>query len=232
MEAIFLTWLVFSIIVAVAANARNRSAFGWFFIAIIISPLLALILVLVMKPASSQDYKKYTPQKSIDTITYDGDQDITHDKYQLYLTKKYSIERNSTLEKFIINDEIFPSLEEAFKHADSIEKMANLEAKKESLKKAYLVITCEESENAYKSGIRPGDYILEYNENPIKENKDISNAIEKSTLPTANILIYRNGKTHTLIIKSGKMGINGEIKPISKDLYDQRLEKFLQPTVV
>lgn len=45
---IVLFWLLFSIVVGVAASSRGRSGFGWFLLSVIISPVLALILVLVM----------------------------------------------------------------------------------------------------------------------------------------------------------------------------------------
>lgn len=45
---IILVWLVFAIVVGIAANSRGRSGFGWFILAAIISPLIALILVLVL----------------------------------------------------------------------------------------------------------------------------------------------------------------------------------------
>ena len=44
----FFFWFVFAIVVGVAANARGRDGGGWFFLALIISPLVALLLVLVM----------------------------------------------------------------------------------------------------------------------------------------------------------------------------------------
>jgi ribosomal protein L40E len=47
-------WLGFSGIVALAANSRGRSAVGWFLLAVVLSPVLALIAVLVMAPRSSQ----------------------------------------------------------------------------------------------------------------------------------------------------------------------------------
>ncbi len=45
---IFIGWLVFSVVVAVAASSRGRSGFGWFLLSFILSPLLAIILVLVL----------------------------------------------------------------------------------------------------------------------------------------------------------------------------------------
>lgn len=43
-----LFWLVFCVVVGVAASSRGRSGFGWFLLSAIISPLLGLILVLVI----------------------------------------------------------------------------------------------------------------------------------------------------------------------------------------
>lgn len=45
---IFLVWVVFAVIVAIAASGRGRSGFGWFLLAVLISPLLAFILLLVL----------------------------------------------------------------------------------------------------------------------------------------------------------------------------------------
>jgi uncharacterized membrane protein YhdT len=45
---VFFFWLAFSIIVGVAASHRGRSGFGWFLIACVITPLLALLLVFVI----------------------------------------------------------------------------------------------------------------------------------------------------------------------------------------
>lgn len=44
---IFLWWVIFSIIVAVLANSRGKNAILYFFISIIITPILGLIIVLV-----------------------------------------------------------------------------------------------------------------------------------------------------------------------------------------
>jgi hypothetical protein len=49
MEIFIISWLIFAVVVGVAANARGRSGFGWFLVALLISPLVALVLVLVMK---------------------------------------------------------------------------------------------------------------------------------------------------------------------------------------
>jgi len=52
MELIFF-WFLFAIVVAVAAVARGRDGFGWFLLAVFISPLIALLLVLVLPRPNS-----------------------------------------------------------------------------------------------------------------------------------------------------------------------------------
>ncbi|MEH2569665.1 hypothetical protein [Bradyrhizobium sp. AZCC 2289] len=46
---IVLFWIGLSIVVGVAANARGREGILWFFLALVISPLIALLAVLVME---------------------------------------------------------------------------------------------------------------------------------------------------------------------------------------
>ncbi len=48
-------WFAFTIVVGVAANARGRDGLGWFFLALIVSPLIALPLVLVMQNRRSEN---------------------------------------------------------------------------------------------------------------------------------------------------------------------------------
>lgn len=46
-------WLPIAIIVGVAANARGRSGFGWFLLAVLVSPLIAGLLLLLFPRANS-----------------------------------------------------------------------------------------------------------------------------------------------------------------------------------
>lgn len=45
---IFLFWILFTVLVGVAANSRGRSAFGWIVASFFISPFFALLFILVM----------------------------------------------------------------------------------------------------------------------------------------------------------------------------------------
>jgi len=44
----FLFFVAFSVIVGVIANSRGRSGFGWFFLSVIITPILTLVLVMCL----------------------------------------------------------------------------------------------------------------------------------------------------------------------------------------
>jgi hypothetical protein len=41
-------WVIFAVGVAIVANSRGRNPVGWFLLACVISPLLAVILLVVM----------------------------------------------------------------------------------------------------------------------------------------------------------------------------------------
>lgn len=45
---IFLGWIIFAVIVGVAANTRGRNGFGWFLIALVTSPLIGGLLLLAL----------------------------------------------------------------------------------------------------------------------------------------------------------------------------------------
>jgi hypothetical protein len=48
MEVIFVFWLLCAVGVGAIASSKGRSGVGWFFLAVIISPLIALIIVAVI----------------------------------------------------------------------------------------------------------------------------------------------------------------------------------------
>ena len=52
---ILIVWVIVSIIVGIAANARGRNGVGWFFVSILLSPVLALLLLLVFPPLKAQE---------------------------------------------------------------------------------------------------------------------------------------------------------------------------------
>ena len=53
---------------------------------------------------------------------FEGDRDISSDRYRLYLTREYRIELNTTLGKFVVGDSLHSTLEEALTFADQQEQ--------------------------------------------------------------------------------------------------------------
>lgn len=57
-----LLWVIFSIIVALAANHWGRNGVYWFFISILISPLLASVLVFLLPAKLTQNDRVKCPE--------------------------------------------------------------------------------------------------------------------------------------------------------------------------
>ena len=49
---------------------------------------------------------------------YKGERSVSIPNYQLFLTKRFSIEKNTTLEKYVIDEDVFDTLEMALQDAD------------------------------------------------------------------------------------------------------------------
>jgi hypothetical protein len=52
---IFIIWLVLAFLVGIAASSRGRSGAGWFLLAVIISPLIAILFVLALPNLKHQE---------------------------------------------------------------------------------------------------------------------------------------------------------------------------------
>ena len=53
--------------------------------------------------------------------TFKGEPELSNDSYILFLAKKYAIEKNDLLGKYVLYDSLYPSLDEALKMADGLE---------------------------------------------------------------------------------------------------------------
>ena len=62
---IFIFWFIFSVVIGVVASSKGRSGFGWWLLAMLISPLLALILVLVFPAINAADGQAPTPETHV-----------------------------------------------------------------------------------------------------------------------------------------------------------------------
>jgi len=56
-----------------------------------------------------------------DSFKFSGEKDLSVDGYRIYLVKKYSIEKNEVLGKFVCGERLFDDIEGALSHADSID---------------------------------------------------------------------------------------------------------------
>ncbi len=56
------------------------------------------------------------------TNRFMGEMSADNDAYKLFLVKKYNIEKNTTLDKFVANEKLFGTVEEAIAYVDGIEK--------------------------------------------------------------------------------------------------------------
>jgi uncharacterized protein YecT (DUF1311 family) len=63
-------------------------------------------------------------------IDISGERILTNDSYKIYLVKKYKIEKNDALSKFIFNNKLFDSIDDALLSADSLESQLNEEVNK------------------------------------------------------------------------------------------------------
>ena len=115
MEIFF--WILFSLAVAILASNRGRSGIAWFLVSILISPLLGLIFVLVMKNMADEQAES----KLEEEISFAGERNLENDSYKIYLTKKYSIEKNEVLGKFVCDDRLFDTVDDALKQAMDID---------------------------------------------------------------------------------------------------------------
>ena len=76
-------WFAFAVVVGVAANARGRDGVGWFILALIISPLIAVLLVLVMQNRRSDNVVSNGPvmlERNVGTVQGPVDQIIQRKK--------------------------------------------------------------------------------------------------------------------------------------------------------
>jgi hypothetical protein len=122
---IFLQAIIFGIFSAYIAKEKNRNKFSWFVLGFFFSILavLALIAVPSLKNSTTDDSslgKNGGVATADNNRLYEGPLDVNFPAYQIFLTKKYNIEKNVTLEKYIVLNNIFSSLDEALLDAHAI----------------------------------------------------------------------------------------------------------------
>lgn len=129
MEIIFIGLLiqalVFGFFCSYIAGEKNRSKSNWFVLGFLFSILAVLALMAIPKiendKSSSDSWHSAKPiakQKAQESL-FDGERNVSSSSYQLFLTKRFDIEKNSTLEKFVIDNTVFDTLADALGEAHS-----------------------------------------------------------------------------------------------------------------
>lgn len=157
---------------------------------------------------------------------YHGERNVQIGKYQLFLTEKYLINKNETLEKYVIDDNLFDTLEESLRYADNKEEQ-EIEAMYERLKSAYLISSITKNSNASLSGVKVDDVLLAYNETLITDNQDIDDAIYyAASEKNAKLAILRDGEKIIIEVNPGRLGIDGELVALDESIYEERIKNF------
>jgi len=79
-------------------------------------------------------------------LAYTGESNLENDSYILFLVKKYAIEKNDVLGKYVLKEKLYASIDDALRVGDELEQ-ADQEKRRESLDKSAL--KAEEDEQAY-----------------------------------------------------------------------------------
>lgn len=108
LELLLFQAAIFGLFSAFIATQKNRDAIGWFLIGFFFS-ILAIFALIAIPPRNPNAPKQ---------TYFQGENDLNSQKYQMFLVKKYSVEKNATLEKYSFDDEVFDNLEDALKSAD------------------------------------------------------------------------------------------------------------------
>jgi hypothetical protein len=129
---VFIQAIVFGIFSGYIGSQKGRSGFTWFFLGLFFSLLAILALIALPKAGqestnSNDENKPKSPSgtaselnSSLSPSLFDGPRDIEVPAYQLFLTRRFKIERNETLNKYIVGDDVFESLSKALTHSDGL----------------------------------------------------------------------------------------------------------------
>lgn len=138
---------------AYVAEQKNRSGLNWFILGAAFSVLALIALIAIPKLEKESNRSQI---KREDITQFKGDPDVRSEAYQLYLTKKFNIEKNTVLEKYVVADQLFNTLEDALKHTDILNKELEEHSKllklKEYENEINNKIKVEEQFNKFKKG--------------------------------------------------------------------------------
>ncbi len=147
--ALVLQGLVFGFFCGYIAKEKGRSYGSWFALGFFFSILAVFALIAVPKIESAARVigdSGWRPPAAPDRLApvtpppqplFDGQRDIALPAYQLFLTKRFAIEKNNTLDKFVIGNDVFDDLPAVLADADARygKQLAELAAQKLQLER-------------------------------------------------------------------------------------------------
>jgi hypothetical protein len=157
--------------------------------------------------------------KPEDHIAFAKRPDLKSDEYKIFLVKRYCIEKNVALGKYIVKNRLFDDIKNSLEYADSPE----FNVLRDNLKTAYIIRILSAKSTAEKNNLKQGDIIISYNNSYIRSEDDIKSAINTNTSPTAAITLIRNGELIELVAKSGTLGLQGETYQLDNNSIEKRL---------
>jgi hypothetical protein len=117
--------VIFGAFCSFIAGQKNRSKSNWFFLGFFFSILAVLALIAIPKTELLINKKIYSTLDNSKNYyikkeeLYEGEANIEIPSYQLFLTKRFNIEKNQTLDKFVIEKNVFDTLKDALQYADN-----------------------------------------------------------------------------------------------------------------
>jgi flagellar motility protein MotE (MotC chaperone) len=152
------------------AGQKNRSGFNWFVLGALFSLLALFALIAVPKLDETDSLRELgsigaevSLNSKASNDLFQDEPDLASDKYQLYLTKKFDIQKNATLEKYVVLDKLFQTLKEALEYAHGLSQKLVESARLEKLRSAYLIMKVNEYGKAKAAGVLVGDFLVSYN---------------------------------------------------------------------
>lgn len=116
--------VVFGLFCSYIAKEKNRNGKNWFFLGFLFSILAIFALIAIPKIDKENEFddsffsKNSDSENKIKEEIFNKVRDISSSEYQLFLIKKFTIENNSTINKFVIGNDVFDTLEISLNEAD------------------------------------------------------------------------------------------------------------------
>ena len=232
---VFFSCLICGLIGKKLASEKGRGVAG-FWLSFLFGPI-GIVIALLLQPS-----KYFTEQASVNVRDENSNNRVYHEerniqigKYQLFLTEKYSIQKNATLEKYVIGDSLFESLDDALRFADDKEKEIDKKEKEREfqnkckrLEYAYYITRIAENSNASFASLNVKDILLTYNGISITNDEDIGSAISSVSGPDTSLVILRGNDKITIQVKSGPLGIRGQFVALDQHNYTERVNDFVE----